>query len=228
MSLRRMKYVSATTKISRAVISSQRLLLATVFLAAISAICDQYAVADEYVEQEPHEHPVSRQFWRDVEEQGKGLEPSWFQRPYLAGDWLGQRRTLAAWGITPTLTYVGDILSNPLGGQHRKVAYTHSIGADVEINLEKLAALKGLTVYVSAAAQTGRDLSAIALGNVFTVSAVAGNETVRLYNLEVEQSLFGDKLSLLLQPDVQYLIRPGGTGRIPDALVLGVQFSVNF
>ena len=49
--------------------------------------------------------------------QVKGLEPSWFQRPYLAGDWLGQRRTLAAWGITPTLTYGGDILGNPLGGQ---------------------------------------------------------------------------------------------------------------
>jgi porin len=32
---------------------------------------------------------------------------------------------------------------------------------------------------------------------------------------------------LIVQPDVQYIIQPGGTGRIPDALVLGVQVAVN-
>jgi porin len=33
---------------------------------------------------------------------------------------------------------------------------------------------------------------------------------------------------LQVQPDVQVILNPGGTGRIPDALVLGVQVSVNF
>jgi porin len=33
---------------------------------------------------------------------------------------------------------------------------------------------------------------------------------------------------LQLQPDVQYVIKPGGTGRIPDALVLGGQIQVEF
>jgi porin len=32
---------------------------------------------------------------------------------------------------------------------------------------------------------------------------------------------------LIVQPDMQYIIQPGGTGHIPDALVLGVQFAVN-
>lgn len=32
---------------------------------------------------------------------------------------------------------------------------------------------------------------------------------------------------LIVQPDLQYIIQPGGTGRIPDALVLGVQVAVN-
>jgi porin len=34
--------------------------------------------------------------------------------------------------------------------------------------------------------------------------------------------------ALYLQPDLQYIIRPGGTGRLPDALVLGAQVAVNF
>jgi porin len=36
------------------------------------------------------------------------------------------------------------------------------------------------------------------------------------------------KSALYFQPDLQYIIRPGGTGRIPDALVLGTQVGVNF
>jgi porin len=34
--------------------------------------------------------------------------------------------------------------------------------------------------------------------------------------------------ALYLQPDLQYIIRPGGTGRLPDALALGAQVAVNF
>jgi porin len=32
---------------------------------------------------------------------------------------------------------------------------------------------------------------------------------------------------LQVQPDVQYIINPGGTGRIRDALVIGFQIAVN-
>src|SRR5262249_35273802 len=34
--------------------------------------------------------------------------------------------------------------------------------------------------------------------------------------------------ALYVQPDLQYVFRPGGTGRISDALVLGAQVAVNF
>ena len=36
------------------------------------------------------------------------------------------------------------------------------------------------------------------------------------------------KSALFFQPDLQYVFRPGGTGRISDALVLGAQVGVNF
>ena len=34
--------------------------------------------------------------------------------------------------------------------------------------------------------------------------------------------------ALYFRPDLQYIIRPGGTGRIPNALALGAQVGVNF
>jgi carbohydrate-selective porin OprB len=33
---------------------------------------------------------------------------------------------------------------------------------------------------------------------------------------------------LFIQPDLQYIIQPGGTGRRDNALVLGVQLGINF
>jgi porin len=36
------------------------------------------------------------------------------------------------------------------------------------------------------------------------------------------------KSALYFQPDLQYVFRAGGTGRISDALVLGAQVGVNF
>jgi porin len=53
---------------------------------------------------------------------------------------------------------------------------------------------------------------------------VQSHETV----LELTYRLALFKSALYLQPDLQYISRPGGTGRIPDALVLGAQVAVNF
>jgi porin len=53
---------------------------------------------------------------------------------------------------------------------------------------------------------------------------VQSHETV----LELTYRLALLKSALYLQPDLQYVFRPGGTGRISDALVLGAQVAVNF
>jgi len=34
--------------------------------------------------------------------------------------------------------------------------------------------------------------------------------------------------STFFQPDLQYIIRPGGTGRVADAFVVGFQAGINF
>src|SRR5262245_4819611 len=53
---------------------------------------------------------------------------------------------------------------------------------------------------------------------------VQSHETV----LELTYRLALLKSALYFQPDLQYVFRPGGTGRISDALVLGAQVAVNF
>jgi porin len=53
---------------------------------------------------------------------------------------------------------------------------------------------------------------------------VQSQETV----MELTYRLALLKSALFFQPDLQYVFRPGGTGRISDALVLGAQVGVNF
>jgi porin len=53
---------------------------------------------------------------------------------------------------------------------------------------------------------------------------VQSHETV----VELTYRLALLKSALFFQPDLQYVFRPGGTGRISDALVLGAQVGVNF
>src|SRR5262252_3260981 len=53
---------------------------------------------------------------------------------------------------------------------------------------------------------------------------VQSHETV----LEFTYRLALLKSALYVQPDLQYVFRPGGSGRISDALVLGAQVAVNF
>ena len=53
---------------------------------------------------------------------------------------------------------------------------------------------------------------------------VQSHETV----VELTYRLALLKSALYFQPDLQYVFRPGGTGRISDALVLGAQVGVNF
>ena len=36
------------------------------------------------------------------------------------------------------------------------------------------------------------------------------------------------KSALFVQPDFQYIVRPGGTGRLKNAPVFGVQLGINF
>src|SRR5882672_4634594 len=163
----------------------------------------RYAFAADYSGRALHRHPSLRQFWRDleddIEEEIEELEPSWFRHQHLSGPMIGQhRQTLASWGLMPTLTYVSNILGNPIGGRSRKIAYDDNLGFDLHVDLATLAGLTGLAFHVSGSMRSGRNLSSEAIGNTFPVSNLFGGETIRLYALYIEQSLADETVNIQL------------------------------
>jgi porin len=59
---------------------------------------------------------------------------------------------------------------------------------------------------------------------------VSPNTTVQDYEAAVELTyrFYFKNRSVFFQPDLQYIVHPGGTGRVDDALLLGVQLGINF
>jgi porin len=132
-----------------------------------------------------------------------GAEPpswveAWAAEAGATGSWFGLRQALVDRGITPTVTYVADLMGNPVGGQRRGVAYAGQLEAELTINLEKLAGLKGLTFNTSVNWASGTDLSKDDIGNFFIVSQAFAGEQVRLYTFYLEQSLFDGQLEIKL------------------------------
>ncbi|MCB1109719.1 MAG: carbohydrate porin [Chlamydiia bacterium] len=114
---------------------------------------------------------------------------SWWDRPYLTGDWNGGRSKLARDGVTIGMSYVADILGNPIGGRAKGVAFAGSFGLDINVDIGKYTALKGLSFYTSVVGRTGTNLSAKKIGNQFPVAQVYGGQNIRLNEFYLKQVL---------------------------------------
>ncbi|MDD5428892.1 MAG: carbohydrate porin [Candidatus Omnitrophica bacterium] len=119
------------------------------------------------------------------------LCPSSHIEPVM-GDWQGTRSDLAEKGVTFESSYVADILGNASGGKKLATRYNHSMGWDVNFNLEKFAGLKGTQFHISGLWRAGRNLTTDAVGNAFVVSSIYGSQQFRLMGLYLEK-LFLDK-----------------------------------
>ena len=126
---------------------------------------------------------------------GASWMDNWLAQPQVTGNWFGARDALAGWGITPSARYATDMQANVLGGQRRGKAYAGDFAADVSVDMEKLAGLRGLTVGVSGDWASGTDLSSD-IGNTFTVAQAFEGRVVRLSNLYLQQSLFDGRLDV--------------------------------
>lgn len=120
---------------------------------------------------------------------------NWLVQPQMTGGWFGLRDTFVGWGITPSVRYGTDLLANAAGGQQSGKAYAGEFAVDINVDMEKVAGLRGLTVGVSGDWASGTNLSND-IGNIFTVAqAFEGNE-MRLSNLYLQQSLLDGRLDV--------------------------------
>ncbi|MEA3489275.1 MAG: carbohydrate porin [Candidatus Omnitrophota bacterium] len=122
--------------------------------------------------------------------------PEVMEQKYMTGNWAGMRDKLADSGITFLSTYVFDVLGNPVGGEKQGTEYDHSMGLDVNLDLEKAAGVKGLQLHASCLWRAGANLSTKYIGNAFTASSIFGSEEFKFYSLYLEQSFFDDQFNI--------------------------------
>jgi porin len=115
---------------------------------------------------------------------------------HLLGDWYGLRTRLEDEGITPSLTFVSDLAGNPVGGKRRGFTEADNLGLNLNFDLDKLCGLKGGSFQFSTSQRSGANLSAIDIGNTFTVQQVYGRETWQVINVAYLQKFLDDKVEL--------------------------------
>lgn len=91
-------------------------------------------------------------------------------------------------GITPFFDYYAVLLSNPSGGNRQATNYTHEMLFGLELDMQKIASIKGMTITVSGAYNAGANLSE-AVGNYFTLSESSVSDGAMFYEFFVSQEI---------------------------------------
>ena len=100
----------------------------------------------------------------------------------------GQNKIYQETGIKFTFDYYADVYSNPSGGENQGTNYTHIMIFGANVDFEKIIGLKGASMRISGAYNTGKDLSG-KIGNFFTISESAVTGGWMFYELYYSQKL---------------------------------------
>ncbi len=115
---------------------------------------------------------------------------------FLTGPWFGLRARLFDLGIDIRGDYVMESLGNPTGGLEQGFTYTHNLGLQLNLYLNKLVGWRGATFRVKFSQRSGVSLSNEKIGNNFSVQQIFGGQTHKLVNLHLMQSLWEDRVNL--------------------------------
>jgi len=100
-------------------------------------------------------------------------------------------------GFRPYVSYWGDFLANPVGGQSQQASWQQLLVVGGELSLDKILGWQGGSLVVSMTDAAGANLSDT-VGNVFTISQARVMNTFALYDLFLKQRLFDDHLELVI------------------------------
>ncbi len=119
------------------------------------------------------------------------------EKDHLTGNWGGVRKQLVDRGIHFQAGYVGEVLANVAGGSKRGAAYEGLGRMALELDSEKLTGVwRGAKFRASSLWLHGRSPSKQLIGDVLTASNVDAYDSIRLYELWLEQAMFSDRLSI--------------------------------
>lgn len=126
-----------------------------------------------------------------AESKSSGEEPR-----YMIGDWAGERSRLEEKGVTFNSTFTCDLLGNVSGGKGQGARYDHSLGWDINFDLEKFAGIRQTQFHVSGLWRQGQNLSKTVIGNDLVVSTIYGHEQFRFYSLYLERTFMDKRINL--------------------------------
>ena len=130
------------------------------------------------------------------------------------GDPGGIRAFLDSKGIDYSFTYIGEVLGNPSGGAKQGATYEGRLDANLDIDLEKLAGIKGGAVHAEAFQIHGRGLTGNNLLDNFTASGIEAYPSTKLYEAWYEQKLYDGKIFVRfgqLAADTEFFISQTAT-----------------
>ncbi|WP_299710330.1 carbohydrate porin [Tardiphaga sp.] len=118
------------------------------------------------------------------------------------------KQILADWGIGFSATYIGEALGNASGGIRRGAIYTGRLDLGTDVDLERLMGWSGATFHANIYQIHGDGLSRDYIGNLMLVSGIEALPATRLYEMWIEQSLWGGRLMIKVgqQPsDIEFI-----------------------
>lgn len=121
----------------------------------------------------------------------------------------GLRAAFAKRGLTYSLNYTGEVLSNVKGGIRRGSIYEGLLDFQLDVDLDRVAGWSGAEFHTNLYQIHGHGLSRYHVGNLLTVSDVEALPASRLYELWVEQRLLDGAVAIRfgqLAADSEFLV----------------------
>jgi porin len=120
------------------------------------------------------------------------------EKPHLTGDWGGARSRLTGKGVELNFIYKFEFNETLAGGLNRGAKTFGNFDARTALDLEKLAGLKGASVFLYGLGNHGGDPSKNIGDNQVSSSIETPVDTFRLYEAWFQQLFFDDKASILV------------------------------
>ena len=124
----------------------------------------------------------------------EGTAAAWL--PFVTQEFRDWRSTLAARGVEFGLTYVMDNFANVTGGVKRGGIEFGRFDARFDADLEKLIGWSGAKVHANSFGLYGTGLAHTNILNLANISEVEALPDLRLYELWIEQTLWGGALAI--------------------------------
>ena len=119
-----------------------------------------------------------------------------WSRQTLTGNWGGLRTQLESYGVTVTLPYSVELMSNVGGGIRRGLVVNGVFLPQIEIDSEKFAGWSGGKFLASAMITHGPGFTPDYAGVLMTMSNIEAGPLSRIYELWYEQAFAANRLSI--------------------------------